>query len=67
MSESTDVLLWRIQREFVEMPGLSLTSTQAARLLQLPAGAADALLQRLVDTQVLRVSDSGLYRRPGGA
>lgn len=67
MPDSIDVLLRRIHSEFVEMPGLSLTSTQAARLWQLPTGDAETLLRRLVDDHVLGVSDTGRYRRPSGA
>lgn len=67
MSESVDVLLRRIQSEFVEMPGLSLTSSQAARLWHLSAGEADTLLRRLVDERVLGVSNSGHFCRPSGA
>jgi hypothetical protein len=67
MSESPDVLLRRIHNEFVEMPGLSLTTPQAARLWQLSAEDAEALLRRLVDAQVLGISETGRFRRPSGA
>ncbi len=67
MSESIDVLLRRIQSGFVEMPGLSLTPAQAARLWHMPAGDAEMLLRRLADAHLLSVSEGGRYRRPSEA
>jgi hypothetical protein len=66
MSESIDVLLQRIHNEFIEMPGLSLTPAQAARLWHMPAADAESALRRLVDSHVLGVSESGRYCRPSG-
>lgn len=67
MAESIDVLLQRIHNEFIEMPGLSLTPAQAARLWHMPAGDAETALRRLVEAHVLGVSESGRYCRPSGA
>ena len=63
MHDATDVLLCRIRNEFVEMPGLSLTETQASRLWQVPPADAKTLLRRLVDTHFLARNGSGRYCR----
>ena len=57
-----DEVLQRIQGEFVEMPGLRLTTAQAQRLWGLERDLCDALLGALVDAQVLYERD-GVYRR----
>jgi len=49
-----DALLSRIQGEFHDMPGLSLTVPQAARLFALRADIASRILDRLKDERVLR-------------
>lgn len=63
MHEPIDPLLRRIRDEFVEMPGLSLTERQAARLWQVPAADAGSILRALVDTRFLTRSGSGRYCR----
>jgi hypothetical protein len=62
--------LLRIQRDFLEMPGLRLTSRQAQRLWGLDALICDALLRALVDVRFLVEADgificSGATRLPG--
>jgi hypothetical protein len=52
--------LHRIQRDFLEMPGLRLTSRQAQRLWGLDALICDALLRALVDVRFLVEAD-GIY------
>ena len=52
--------LQRIQRDFLEMPGLCLTSRQAQRLWNLDALICDALLRALVDVRFLVEAD-GMY------
>ena len=52
--------LQRIQRDFLEMPGLCLTSRQAQRLWGLDALICDALLKALVDVRFL-VETDGIY------
>ena len=52
--------LQRIQRDFLEMPGLRLTSRQAQRLWNLDAMICDALLRALVDVRFLVEAD-GIY------
>ncbi len=54
--------LLRIQSEYQEMPGLCLTSVQAARLLGLQQHECSALLSGLVDVGFLRRTSSGYMR-----
>jgi hypothetical protein len=63
----TSVLLDRIREEFREMPGLSLTEAQAARLWQLEEVLAVTVLAKLVETKFLLRTTDGFYRRPGAA
>lgn len=57
-----DHLLRRIQCEFLEMPGLRLTSRQAQRLWDLDELMCDAVLAALVDVRFLVEAD-GMYRQ----
>ena len=64
--------LQRIQRDFLEMPGLCLTSRQAQRLWDLDALICDALLRALVDVRFLVEADgmyisNGATRLPGAS
>ena len=52
--------LQRMQRDFLEMPGLCLTSRQAQRLWDLDSLICDALLRALVDVRFLVEAD-GIY------
>jgi len=52
-----------IRAEFLEMPGLRLTRTQAQRLWNLDAKACDAVLSALVNVRFLRRTDNGAYVR----
>jgi len=55
LEPSVDVsLLLRIVAEYREMPGLSLTLTQATRLWGLPSDVCDAAVDTLVRDGVLR-------------
>jgi CRP-like cAMP-binding protein len=54
-------LLCRILREFEEMPGLSLTQTQAARFFGLPGGTASRILERLTSAGVLHQKKDGQF------
>ncbi len=51
----------RIRGEFLEMPGLRLTPTQAARLFGVEYVTACAVLQALAATRFLRRWDDGSY------
>jgi hypothetical protein len=52
----------RISSEFQEMPGTCLTVAQASRLFGVPSAVGSAILRRLVDEGVLRVTPDGRYR-----
>jgi DNA-binding IclR family transcriptional regulator len=54
-------LLCRIHGEFEEMPGLSLTLGQAAKLFGLPPDIASRILERLTDARVLRQKGDGQF------
>jgi len=54
-------LVWRIHSEFEEMPGLSLTVGQAAKLFGLPADIASRILEQLTDRRVLRRRNDGQF------
>lgn len=53
----------RIQAEYVEMPGLSLTARQAARLWGLDRLRSEQVLSTLVNSGFLLCDRHGLYRR----
>ena len=53
----------RIRAEYVEMPGLSLTAWQAARLWGLDRLRSEQVLSRLVNSGFLQCDRLGLYRR----
>lgn len=65
-SYGDDPLLHRIRSEFGEMPGLCLTTAQAARLWNLPPADAGRVLQSLVEGQVLTRTQDGRYVAGGG-
>ena len=58
-----DADLLKLRKEFVAMPGLCLTTLQAARLLSIQEPEAHALLDELVYERLLVRDDDGLYRR----
>jgi hypothetical protein len=59
-------LLDRIQSEFREMRGLSVTPEQAARLFGLSRETAARVLGQLTDAQVLRCRSDGQFALRGG-
>lgn len=61
-----EALDW-IQGEFLELPGLRLTVTQAQRLWHLDRTVCDALLAALVDARFLARTPDGVFVRPRGA
>jgi hypothetical protein len=63
MHDTVERLLRRVRDEFVEMPGLSLTEPQAARLWQLDLPLTATLLRALVEARFLARTTAGLYRR----
>lgn len=55
-------LMRRVRGEFEEMPGMSLTLAQAARLFSLPAEPCVRILRQLVDDGLLHQTADGRYR-----
>ena len=56
-------LLLRIEGEYREMPGLSLTVCQAERLWGLDSGTCAFALTTLVERRILRQTTGGTYLR----
>jgi hypothetical protein len=58
----------RIRAEFLEMPGLCLTTDQARRLWGLERRTCEALLASLIESRFLHRTSGGLFAlfRPGG-
>ncbi|MBI2186200.1 MAG: hypothetical protein HYU37_03630 [Acidobacteria bacterium] len=54
-----------VRSEFVEMPGLCLTTPQAARLWGVDPLVCEAVLEALVDADFLRRTRDGFYLRTG--
>jgi Fic family protein len=65
--ETTALMMWRIRGEFLEMPGLRLTSEQAARLWHVDAATCTTVLSRLVADRFLTRTRSGAYVRSDAA
>jgi hypothetical protein len=59
-----DALVARVKAEYREMPGLSLTNSQAQRLWQLDEATCRAILTRLVASGFLLITPKGHYTRP---
>ncbi len=57
-------LLQRVRGEFRDMPGLHLTTAQAARLFGVDADLCERLVGHLVDTRDLARGPDGRIRRP---
>ena len=55
--------LRRVRGEYIEMPGLRLTSAQAQRLWGLDRAACDALLGALVEAKFLFRTRDGAFVR----
>jgi Fic family protein len=53
----------RLLGEYLDLPGLSLTLAQAARLLGVDARTCEALLNKLVNARCLAHGASGTYVR----
>jgi hypothetical protein len=69
-SEETPALLELLQRvegEYREMPGMSLTVSQAERLWGLDRSTCASVLRTLIERRVLRQTTNGTYvREPSG-
>jgi hypothetical protein len=53
----------RVEGEYREMPGLSLTLPQAARLWGLDQGTCERVLMKLIERRVLKRALNGTYVR----
>ena len=58
-----DEVLRRVKGEYIEMPGLRLTTAQAQRLWNLDRAACDALLDALVESKFLFRTRDGAFVR----
>ncbi|HJU44517.1 MAG TPA: hypothetical protein VJ691_16945 [Vicinamibacterales bacterium] len=56
-------LLRRIENEYSEMPGMSVTALQAQRLWGLDSTTCDFVLMTLVERRILRRTPRGTYVR----
>jgi hypothetical protein len=56
-------LIRRVRGEYLEMPGLRLTSDQASRLWGLDATTSQRLLHTLLDARFLMCTPDGRYSR----
>jgi hypothetical protein len=61
--DTASPLLARARSEFVEMPGLRLTSKQAARLWAIDGATSERILNHLVDAGFLGRRRDGAYLR----
>ena len=61
--QALEDVLRRVQGEYIEMPGLRLTTAQAQRLWGLDRAACDALLGALVDAKFLLRTRDGAFVR----
>jgi hypothetical protein len=53
----------RIRAEYLEMPGMTLTTDQVARLCGMERSTCQAVLDALVDAQFLTLKPNGTYVR----
>jgi hypothetical protein len=60
---SGEELLGRVRREFVELPGLRLTESQARRLWGLDQASCSVVLEKLIATRFLVRTRDGAFRR----
>ena len=58
-----EMLVVRIQEEFLNAPAVRLTLEQIARRLDASAGLCKAVLRVLVDARVLAETPGGVYQR----
>jgi hypothetical protein len=56
-------LVLRVRGEFIEMPGMKLTSQQAQRLWGLERGICERVLSNLVSEGFLEITGDGGYKR----
>jgi hypothetical protein len=57
-------LIERVRAEYLEMPGLSLTTEQLERLCGIDHTMCDLVLKALIDRKFLALRSDGRYARP---
>ena len=62
-AETLQELTRRVQAEYAEMPGLSITLSQAQRLLAADQHTCAKVFTRLIDRGILRRTGRGRYVR----
>jgi len=60
-----DCIVRRLHAEFSEMPGISLTAAQVAKLENLSPEVCDRILRELVDAKHVRLGDDGRFSASG--
>jgi hypothetical protein len=63
LQQPLDEVIRRVQGEYIEMPGLRLTTAQAQRLWGLDRTACDTLLGALVEAKFLLRTRDGAFVR----
>jgi len=63
VQQSLDELIVRVRSEYLEMPGLKLTITQASRLWGLDASTCQTLMGTLIKSRFLTRTADGHYSR----
>jgi len=58
-----DVVTKRVQAEFEEMPGMTLTMPQASRLFGIEREICKTIVERLVRTSYLKWTAAGSFTR----
>lgn len=61
VGDKGQTILHRIKGEYFEMPGLMVTPSQAQRLLGVPSGECEILLEQLVAHRFLRRTPAGAF------
>ena len=62
--QATRTLMKQVQAEYAEMPGLSVTLSQAQRLWAVDQVTCEEAFSRLVSSGVLRKTTKGHFVRP---
>ena len=62
-NDALELLLYRVRGEFLEMPGLRLTTEQATRLWNMDAATCASVLMQLVAERFLTRTRHGAYVR----
>ena len=65
-AQPLDDVLRRVQGEYIEMPGLRLTTAQAQRLWGLDRGMCEELLKALVNAKFLSQTRDGSFIKTDG-